>query len=252
VASVFAVVSKKVYETEARVKGKVLGLGEVWATSKYASTHAALKPLADGGHIFLVTVRPPDEALWLVAVLLDVKSTKGGWASSANTTPITNITSLKGSIKFASGSGITAAKGKLGMSLQTPRTLSAADTTLLLGAAKPGAAPPPGAATPPAADAGAKVYHLNRHESSKLPCLCAKCLPKAPAETEVDGEKFVQRVATAKSRKLYYWLPASLVPIEKEVQRNVERRMTLTLADVTVPGAKPKKKKRSSDDEDDE
>jgi hypothetical protein len=241
VASIFAVVSKKVFETDARIKGKVVGLGQVWPTAKYASTHAALKPLADGGHIFLVTVRPPDEALWLVAVLLDVKSAKDGWTSSANTTPVTNITALKNRIKFANGSGITAAKGKLGMSLQTPRALSDDDTALLLAAGKPGAALPAG---PPS-----KVYHLNAHEKGKLPCLCQKCFPTAPERAELDGEAFVRREARAKDRVLYFWLPETLVPGEKQVRFAVEKRMTARLPDVRVPRPNAKRRKSEEDDE---
>jgi hypothetical protein len=245
VASVFAVVSKKVFETEARVAGKVLRLGQTWATSKYASTHAALKPLGEGGHVFLVTVRPPDEALWLVAVLLDVKGVKDGWTSKVNTTPITDITALKSRIKFANGSGITASKGKLGMSLQTPRTLSADDVTLLLAAAKPGAELPPAPPGPPT-----KVYHLNRHEKSKLPCLCQKCLDKAGDKVTVDGTAFVRREARAKDRVLYYWLPEEIASSDKQVRIAVEKRMKLRLADVSVPG--PKKKSKRGADEDDE
>jgi len=244
VASVFAVVSKKVFETDARIKGKVLGLGQVWATSKYASTHAALKPLADGGHVFLVTVRPPDEALWLVAVLRDVKSVKDGWASTANTTAVTNITSLKSRIKFANGSGITAAKGKLGMSLQTPRALSDDDVTLLLAAATPGATLPAGPPT--------KVYHLTAHEKGKLPCLCQKCFDKSPERVEVNGDAFVRREARAKDRVLYYWLPETLVPSEKSVRFGVEKRMALRLQDVRVAGPKKKRRGGGDDEEDDE
>jgi hypothetical protein len=252
VASVFAVVSKKVYETDARIGGKVLGLGKVWPTAKYGSTHAALKPLEDGGHLFLVTVRPPDEALWLVAVLQDVKATKGGWMSNANTTPITDITALKGRIKFASGAGITAAKGKLGMSLQTPRALAPADVALLLAA--PGGAPPPpeGPEIIAARRTPGKVYHLNRHETGKLPCLCAKCLDTSGDRVTVDGETFVRREATAKSRILYYWLPEALVATEKNVRFGVEKQMKLQLRDPTVEGAVPKRKKKRSEDDDDE
>src|SRR5206468_4262048 len=139
---VFAVVSKKVFETQAKVGGKVLGLGKTWVTSKYASTHASLNPLKEGGHLFLVTVRPPDEALWLIAVLRDVKAEKDGYSAKPNVVSITNITGFKSKIKFATGTGITAAKGKLGMSLQTPRTLTEDDVKLLLSATT-GAAPPP-------------------------------------------------------------------------------------------------------------
>ncbi len=256
-ASVFAVVSKKVFESEARVGGKVLALGGVWPTAKYASTHASLKPLGDGGHLFLVTVRPPDEALWLIAVLRDVKGVKDGWVASANTTPAMDITPLKSKIRFATGSGITAAKGKLGMSLQTPRTLTDDDVTLLLGVAggsAPATAPAAGAPSTPAAPAAppGKLYHLNAHESGPLPCLCQKCLPKAGERVVVDGEAFVRREATAKGRVLYYWLPEASVGSEKAVRAGVERRMKFKLPDPIDHSATKKRKRPEDEDEDDE
>lgn len=156
-----------------------------------------------------------------------------------NATPVTNITALKNRIKFANGSGITAPKGKLGMSLQTPRTLSDDDTALLLAAGKPGAALPAG---PPS-----KVYHLNAHEKSKLPCLCQQCLPKAPERAELNGEGFVRREARAKDRVLYFWLPESLASSEKQVRFAVEKRMLARLPDVRVPRPNAKRK---SDEED--
>lgn len=247
-ASVFAVVSKKVYETQARQGGKVLGIGHVWPTAKYASTHASLKPLGEGGHIFLVTVRPPEEALWLVAVLRDVKSVKDGWESAPNSVAITDISSLKKQIKFANGAGITAAAGKLGMSLQTPRALSAPDVALLLGVA---------AGTTPVAALAPEVkapVHVNRHESKpKLPCLCKKCFDKAGERVEVNGDVFVRRAALAKGRVLYFWLPELLVATEKKVTLAVEQRMQQMLKDLRVAQAKPKNaKKKASKDEDDE
>jgi hypothetical protein len=243
VASVFAVVSKKVFETQARSAGKVLTLGGVWATSKYASTHAALKPLADGGHLFLVTVRPPNEALWLIAVLRDVKAAKGGWSATTNTTPITDVSPLKTKIRFASGAGITAPKGKLGMSLQMPRTLTDADVQLLLsvGTGAAGAAPPTVPTT-------GKIYHLNRHDKGPLPCLCVKCLPNAGERVVVDGEAFVRREAHAKSRVLYYWMPEVLIPTEKAVRFDVERRMRHRLPEAIVHSGAS----RGSGDEDED
>jgi hypothetical protein len=253
VASVFAVVSKKVFESEARIGGKVIGLGAIWATSKYKSTQPALKPLASGGHLFLVTVRPPSEALWLIAVLRDVKGVKDGWEAKANTTPVIDITSLKSKIHFASGSGITAAKGKLGMSLQMPRELAAADIAVLLaaaGGAVPAAAP---ASSAPAAE---KIYHLNAHEKGPLPCLCVKCLEKAGTRVVASGETFVRKEAHAKSRVLYYWLPESLANTEVNVRYAIEQRMKRRLADVIDHSlAKPKKRKaraRDDDEDDDE
>ena len=240
-ASVFAVVSKKVFETEAKAGGKTLGLGKTWVTSKYKSTVPALNPLKEGGHLFLVTVRPPDEALWLIAVLRDVKAEKDGYSAKPNVVPITDISKFKSKIKFATGSGITAAKGKLGMSLQTPRALTEDDVKLILGAMA-GEAPPP-------AD---RIWHLNAHESGgPLPCLCKKCLPKAGEKADAGGEKFVRREATAKDRILYYWLPEISAPQQKAVRIAVEKRMKAKLPNpiVHVPG---KKRRGGDDDEDDE
>src|SRR5580692_11199042 len=197
----------------------------------YKSTHASLKPLGDGGHLFLVTVRPPSEALWLIAVLRDVKAAKDGWKSSLNTTPITDITPLKSKIRFATGSGITAAKGKLGMSLQNPRTLTNADVKILLAVAGGAALPAAAAPGPPAPS---KVYHLNAHEKGPLRCLCAKCLASAGERVEVEGEAFVRREARAKGRVLYYWLPEGAVRSEKAIRFALERRMKAKLADVRV------------------
>lgn len=245
-ASVFAVVSKKVFESDARIGGKVVGLGAVWPTEKYASTHAALKPLKDGGHLFLVTVRPPNEALWLIAVLRDVTSVKDGWKSTPNTTPVTDITAFKSKIRFATGSGITAAKGKLGMSLQTPRALTDADVTLLLAAGTPGAALPAAAAPTPG-----RVYHLNMHEKGPLPCLCAKCLDQAGERVVVDGEAFVRREARAKDRVLYFWLPEASLAAEKAVRHDIERRMKFQLPDSIVHSGAKRSAKEDDDDDGD-
>ncbi len=227
----------------------MLGVGQVWSTDKYASTHASLRPLQEGGHIFLVTVRPPDEALWLVAVLMDVKFVKDGWASSANAAAITDITSLKSKIKFANGAGITAAKGKLGMSLQTPRALSMEDTALLLQAIGQAGAMPTISAAGPAG----KDIHLNRHEDkTKLPCLCVKCFASSAERIEVGGVAFVKRQAKAKGRTLHFWMPEQLAATEKQVCVAVERRMALQLKDIPIGPKKPKKKPKKEDEEEED
>jgi len=254
VASVFAVVSKKVFESDARIGGKIVGIGDVWPTEKYASTHASLKPLKDGGHLFLVTVRPPNEELWLIAVLKDVTGVKDGWKAKPNVTPVTDISSLKSKIKFATGTGITAAKGKLGMSLQTPRTLTDADVQLLLAAGTPGApaAGPYRGAAPPAPSAAKREWHLNAHETGPLPCLCAKHLAEAGEKATVDGETFVRREARMKDRVLYYWMPEALLGAEKNIRYAIERRMSTSLADSIdhAAGGGGKKKRASGDDDD--
>jgi hypothetical protein len=66
-----------------------------------------------------------------VAVLAAPERDGDGWTSKPNTTPIRDISALVPKLRFASGKGVTAQPGKLGMSLQTPRELAAGDITLL-------------------------------------------------------------------------------------------------------------------------
>src|SRR4051812_42446122 len=126
-SSALAIVSKAVFEKQAAGASP----GAVLALDHYASTHATLASLADGGALFLVTVRPPDEQLWLVAVLEAPKLGKTGWSAGANRVPITDVSTLRKKLVFTSGTGIQAKPGALGMSLQTPRGLTEADVALL-------------------------------------------------------------------------------------------------------------------------
>jgi len=143
-SSVMVIVSKAVFEKQGGA------VGGVYATDGYASLHKSLDVLADGGSIFLVTVRPPDEALWLVGIVDAPKRGAAGWKGTPNTTPIRDISALRSALVFASGSGITAKPGALGMSLQTPRILTAADEALLRGAKRVTAKAKPKRATPAA------------------------------------------------------------------------------------------------------
>jgi hypothetical protein len=139
-----AIVAKAVFEKAA---GKSPALGTVLRLDRYSSANKGLAPLASGGRLFLVTVRPPDEALWLVAVL-DAPTFSGSeWVATACSTPLIDISDVKGSLQFESGKGLPAKVGTLGMSLQTPRVLTAEDVALLLG--RLGGAPP---IAPPAVD----------------------------------------------------------------------------------------------------
>jgi hypothetical protein len=131
-ADMMAVVSKAVFEKMA----KSAKVGDVLPLDRYASGNKALEPLGDeGARLFLFTVRPPDEALWLVAVLSGLSFEGDSWIAEVNTTPITDVGAIKSQIQFESGVGIKAKPGTLGMSLQTPRGLTAGDVELLLGAA---------------------------------------------------------------------------------------------------------------------
>lgn len=118
--SVLAIISKAQFEALAKTAGGK-ALGQLVPIDCYNSQHRALEPLQSGGSLFLVTVRPPDEALWLVAILEAPQADDTGWRAKANIVPLTDISVLKDSLRFENGKGITARTGALGMSLQTPR-----------------------------------------------------------------------------------------------------------------------------------
>ena len=123
---IIALYSKGRFDTEAGG----LAVGDVFGIDRYTSKHKTFEALVAGGALFVVTVRPGD-VLWLVAVLEHPKKKDGAWVAERNTTPIRDITDLIPKIEFTSGKGIKVGKGKLGMSLQTPRALSDGDIALL-------------------------------------------------------------------------------------------------------------------------
>lgn len=125
-ASVFALVSKGEFERQ-HAKARE---GDVLPFTVYTSGNKALEPLAQGGDLYLVTVRPGD-VLWLVAVLRSPRKDPGAWKSTANAVPVVDAGPLLSQLRFASGKGISVEPGKLGMSLQTPRALTDADVALL-------------------------------------------------------------------------------------------------------------------------
>jgi hypothetical protein len=214
-----AIISKAVFEKVAsgRKPGAVLPL------DKYSSASRHLEPLKSGGRLFLVTVRPPKEALWLVAVLDGLHFQGNEWRATPNRVPITDITSLIPRIRFESGKGISAAKGALGMSLQTPRALSADDVSLLLQASS---------ATSEQAQAPKPEgpINLTAHDAeSPLPCLCKRCLPHAPESASAQGMSFTRSHVEATDRVLYYWLPNELLPAAPEVSKSVRGALTARL-----------------------
>src|SRR4051812_40748674 len=131
-ADVMAIVSKAIFEKAA---GKRPALGTQLAMDRYVSANKNLSPLAAGGRLFVVTVRPPDEQLWLIAVLDQPAFDGAQWIAAPSAVAITDITHLRAQLEFESGVGLTAKPGALGMSLQTPRVLSADDVALLEAAA---------------------------------------------------------------------------------------------------------------------
>jgi serine/threonine protein kinase len=135
VPDILAIVSKAIFERDARIDGMIVTPGEVWPVDRYNSTHKTFQALEDGGRIFLVTVRPPSEQLWFVGVVEQPAFDGTAWiASEPNSLPVTDITSLRKSIQFESGKGMSQDRGTLGMSLQTPRALTEDDAEQILDA----------------------------------------------------------------------------------------------------------------------
>lgn len=213
--SVLAIVSKAVFDKDAKGGGKIAGVGDVVPFEKYVSKNKALAPAGEeGGALFLVTVRPPNEDLWLVGILESPSYDGTEWQAAKNTVPITDISAIRGQIRFTSGTGISAKKGALGMSLQTPRVLADADIALLRGSA--GGAPM-GLPT---------KGHLNAHERSGVtPCLCKRCIDAAPETFRVGDLELVRDRATGGGRFLWYWTPKSLESKREAIKRAVESRL---------------------------
>ncbi len=130
--NMLVIVSKAIFDKEGRrLDGTPLRIGDIYQTDTYSSKNPVLTGLASGGDLFLVTAKP-DDKLWLVGLLHNLTFKGVGWfATTKNTIPVTDITALIPKFKFTTGKGIQAAPGKLGMSLQTPRTLIDEDIALL-------------------------------------------------------------------------------------------------------------------------
>ncbi len=215
-----AIISKAVFEKESPGSKP----GTTLPIDLYRSTHKSFEKLKTGGRLFLVTARP-DDVLWLVAVLDGLTFDGERWNSKPNRTPISDITSLKGSIKFDSGKGISAAPGQLGMSLQTPRVLTPADAQVLLGATGGSTTSAPAAAT----------RNLTAHEPvTALPCLCAKCIGSAPERATAKDMSFFRMSAEAHGRTLHFWVPDELAETKRDVQQSVAGAMRVKLKKASV------------------
>ena len=207
-----ALISKAVFEKEAAGSKP----GDVLPLERYRSASKHLEPLRTGGRLCLFTVRPPTESLWLVAVLEQPRFEQNEWRAAPNRTPITDITPLIPRIRFESGKGLHAAKGALGMSLQTPRALAAEDVALMLGA--PAESPTP------------SLIHLTAHDDQgPLPCLCRRCLPASPEHASAGGMTFTRARTEAAGRVLHYWLPEELVSMARDVEKSVRGALAARL-----------------------
>ena len=233
-----AIVSKAVYESEAKHKK----LGSVLPLSGYASANKQLHKLGEDGRLFLVTVRPPKESLWLVAVLEQPVFAGVGWSAKPNTYRITDITHIKDQLRFDSGKGIQAKPGALGMSLQTPRVLTPADAKLILDAATAQKVKVP----------APRPVNLAAHDDkSALPCLCKRCLPAAPARVHTASGEFVRAKVEIHERVLWFWVPVALTDDLEAVARAVTARLQNRIQPFPDPKAS-KDDSGSKDDEDGE
>lgn len=240
-SDMMAIISKAVFEKDAP-KAK---LGDVLAMKYYRSANKHLERLNEGGRLFLVTVRPPNEALWLVAVLEAPQFDGSKWKADANRHAVTDLTVIIDQLKFESGKGLVAKKGALGMSLQTPRALSEVDVTLLLttaGAPHEKPAPRPRQSRP---------VNLTKHEASApLPCLCVKCLPDAPELLEVGGATFFRAQTELFERILWFWVPSEIKSDLPAITQSVNSRLRGRIEPYKAP--KDKKTAAPSDADDDD
>ena len=101
------IVSKAVFDKDL----PAAKLGAVLPMKVYRSASKHLERLAADGRLFLVTVRPPNEALWLVAVLEDLKFDGSKWQARRNRYPVTDIGSLKSDAAVRVGEGNLGGQG---------------------------------------------------------------------------------------------------------------------------------------------
>lgn len=220
-----AIVSKAVFEKDAPAARP----GVVLPLRRYQSSNKALARLDGKSRLFLVTVRPPAEALWLVAVLEELEFDGERWNAAKNRYPVTELLpSVREQLKFDTGKGLFAKPGALGMSLQTPRVLTAADAELLLQAA--------GAPLPRKGSGAAGPIHLAVHEvGGPLPCLCRKCLDQAPETIAYAGGEYFRAEAAAHGRRLWFWVPAELRGELPAVIDSVAARLQSSLKPLAPP-----------------
>jgi hypothetical protein len=147
-ADLLAIVSKSIFEQDSD-----LSCGDLYETSEYLSKNKALDPVSEGGSLFLVTARPDDQ-LWLVGILEQPIFVGDRWTASANIVKIVDVTDHIDDLVFETGTGMKFKPGALGMTLQAPRRLTAADAALLRKACGQSAKPAAAAAKPVTAPSG--------------------------------------------------------------------------------------------------
>lgn len=207
--SVMAIVSKAVFEKAA---GKTIAVGDLFETDRYASTPGAFAQLAEGDAVFLVTVRPPNEKLWLVGIIEKPAKKSTTWVGAPNTTPIRDVTALIKKFRFTSGKGIESKPGALAMSLQTPRILSETDAMLLRGATPSGTLSDAPRVARKSADAARPGVSAKPRRAARAESFSAIIRRAATALWRKLGENVTERSPNWKQFDLLY--PASGVLLE--------------------------------------
>jgi Leucine Rich repeat len=214
-SDVMAIVAKAVFEKAA---GKAPALGTALGLDRYVSANKGLTPLAEGGRLFLVTVRPPDEALWLVAVLDHPRFSGTEWVGKqASTAPLTDLSALKSKLQFESGKGLPTTAGTLGMSLQTPRVLTEGDVALLNAALGGAVASAPAAGSKGSKDGARAAAAVEDPAAPLLRAVLAAPADEAPRRAL--GEHWR---ATGEPR-------GELVALEQRLRERVSRHLGLNL-----------------------
>jgi|GEM_PF-1306683 len=255
-ASVLALLSKAFFEKKL-LDGQTPALDDVVPVDTYFSKHKALQSLADGGDLYLVTVRPPDESLWLVATIRSPSFVDDAWSGTGNDRAVVDATTLRDQLKFSNGKGPSMEAGKLGMSLQTPRTLTADDVALLEGLFGWSTASP-STETSSTESSGVEVplfqeeqvardlhrqgryeesfavltnsfRHFNAHEAETESgrCLCQACIQPSVCELVVNGMRFERDFVVKRGRALFFWRPESVA--HEDVADDICHRLLKTL-----------------------
>ena len=211
-----ALVRRADFERDAMVDGRLARVGDVVPLRRYAGS--GFTPLGAWRALFLVTVRPPDERLWLVAVLESPTFDGEAWvAARGNVVPVTDLSGVMRAIDFATGPGLGGGPGAFETSLQTARVLTDADVALLRAAARGAGAP---------AGPRAAAVHLNAHETGgPAPCLCRRCLDLAPERVLVGDLALVRERAEARGRFLWFWMPEASLADRDAIRRAVASRL---------------------------
>lgn len=135
-ASVMAIISREVLSGLAPAG---FALGTLLPLDRHVSRQKALQALTAGGSLFLVTVRPERDRVWLAGLIERPRFDGESWRGTPNQVPVTDVTAAIRKLRFHNGVGVRTStdeplgtkKITLGMSLQAPRILTPEDESVI-------------------------------------------------------------------------------------------------------------------------